>query len=73
MAAFHAHVAYRPHHLAHTDAGRKLHDAIAGTVGMVRTWHLRASVRRELRALNDHLLADIGMRRADVNKPFWQA
>ena len=34
---------------------------------------MRASLRRELRALNERLLADIGMSRADVNKPFWQA
>ena len=73
MAAIHAHVAYRPHHPAHTDAGTKLADAIESAFATVRTWHMRASVRRELRTLNDHLLADVGMSRAEVSKPFWQA
>ena len=72
MAAFHAHVAYRPQ-LAHADAGTKLDDAIARAFATVRTWHARACLRRELRALNDHFLADIGMSRTEVTKPFWQA
>ena len=37
MAAFHAHVAYRPHHLAHTDAGNRFHEAIAEAFATVRT------------------------------------
>ena len=72
MAAFHAHVAYRPQ-LAHADAGTKLDDAIARAFATVRTWHARACWRRELGTLNDHLLADIGMCRSEVTKPFWQA
>ena len=59
MAAFHAHVGYRPH-FAHADAAAKLHDAMARAFAMVRTWYMRASTRRELGTLNDHLLADIG-------------
>ena len=72
MAAFHAHVAYRPH-LGHAGAARKLEDALARAIATVRTWYFRASTRRELQRLNDHLLADIGMSRAEANKPFWQA
>ena len=72
MAAFHAHVGYRPH-FADADAAEKLHDAIARASATVRTWYTRASTRRELRALNDHLLVDIGMSRTEVTKPLWQA
>ena len=72
MAAFHAHVAYRPH-LAQTDAGTKLDDGIARAFATVRTWYLRASTRRELRDLDDRLLIDVGMTRTEVRKPFWRA
>ena len=73
MAAFHADVAYRPHHLGHTDVGTKVADAVARAYATVQTWRMRASARRELGKLSNHLLADIGMSRADVTKPFWQA
>ena len=72
MSAFHAHVVYRSH-LAHVDAGTKLGDAVARVVATVRTWWDRASTRRELRALDDRLLADVGMSRSEMAKPFWQA
>lgn len=72
MAALHAHVTYRPR-LVDADAGANLHGAIARAVGTVRTWYLRAETRRELRALGEHLLADIGMSRTEATKPFWQA
>lgn len=72
MTALHAHVAYRPH-LAHTDAGTRLGDAATRMFATMRTWCDRASTRRELRALDDRLLADIGMSRAETTKPFWQA
>ena len=72
MAAIHAHVDYRPH-LGLAYAGTKLHDALATAFATVRTWYLRASARRELRARDDRLLADVGITRAEVSKPFWQA
>ncbi len=72
MAAFHAHVGYRPH-FAHADAAAKLHNAVARTFATVRTWYTRASTQREVQALNDHLLVDIWMSRTEVTKPFWQA
>ena len=40
-------------------------------------WQRRASERRHLRELNDHMFKDIGLSRADVEgeagKPFWTA
>jgi len=42
----------------------------------VGTWRRRAQERAELAGLNDRLLCDIGLSRADaefiVNKPFWK-
>jgi len=39
-------------------------------------WHERARQRRQLRTLNDRMLRDIGLTRADVmaesSKPFWR-
>jgi uncharacterized protein YjiS (DUF1127 family) len=39
-------------------------------------WQERARQRRQLRTLNDHMLRDIGLTRADVMaesaKPFWR-
>jgi uncharacterized protein YjiS (DUF1127 family) len=39
-------------------------------------WQERARQRRHLRSLNDHMLKDLGLSRADVEhetaKPFWQ-
>ncbi|MCH6582489.1 MAG: DUF1127 domain-containing protein [Proteobacteria bacterium] len=40
-------------------------------------WHDRSCQRRHLLELSDHLLRDIGVRRAEVEaevgKPFWRA
>ena len=69
MAVFHSHVAHQAHR-AHAGAATKLDDAIARALATVRTWYMRASTRREVRTLNDHLLADIGMSRSEVTKPF---
>lgn len=47
---------------------------IAGTLNQ---WRARAVQRRHLREIDDHLLVDMGLSRADVEresrKPFWQA
>ena len=72
MATAYAGAAYRPH-FAHAEAATQLHGEIAKALATVRTWFMRASTRRELRTLNDHFLADIGMSRSEVAKPFWQA
>jgi uncharacterized protein YjiS (DUF1127 family) len=43
---------------------------------MVWVWHSRAESRRALSMLSDHVLRDIGLTRADVDrevmKPFWR-
>jgi uncharacterized protein YjiS (DUF1127 family) len=50
--------------------------ALGRTVDLVLTWQERARQRHELQSLNDHMLRDIGLTRADVmaeaTKPFWQ-
>lgn len=35
-------------------------------------WHFRARSRRELEQLDDRLLRDAGVDRAEANKPFWR-
>jgi uncharacterized protein YjiS (DUF1127 family) len=43
---------------------------------LLLTWHERAQQRRHLQSLNEHMLRDIGLTRADVlaetSKPFWR-
>jgi uncharacterized protein YjiS (DUF1127 family) len=45
-------------------------------VQLLLIWRERAQQRRQLECLNDHMLRDIGLTRADVfaeaSKPFWQ-
>jgi uncharacterized protein YjiS (DUF1127 family) len=45
-------------------------------VDLVLIWHERARQRRHLESLNDRMLRDIGLTRADVlaeaSKPFWR-
>ena len=49
---------------------------LAGFVDCVISWQQRASERHHLRGLDDRLLKDIGITRADVDnevsKPFWR-
>ena len=63
--------------------GASVADSLATTLGdgLVRVfdglfaWQQRAADRRALRAMDDHLLRDIGLSRADIeaeaSKPFW--
>ncbi len=50
---------------------------VAGLATWVRFWSERARQRRQLAALDDRMLKDIGLTRADVmsetDKPFWGA
>ena len=43
----------------------------------IAVWRDRARQRRQLRSLNNHMLRDLGLTRADVlaesDKPFWRA
>jgi uncharacterized protein YjiS (DUF1127 family) len=49
---------------------------IRALLARLRYWHRRSIQRAELAALDDRMLKDIGLTRADVqreiNKPFWQ-
>ncbi len=49
---------------------------VGGIVDLLLTWHERARQRRHLRSLDDHMLRDIGLSRADLeveaDKPFWR-
>lgn len=56
----------------------RLGDRVAVTgVARLLDWRQRARQRAALRALNERMLRDIGLSRADVhrecNKPFWMA
>ena len=46
-------------------------------VELLQLWRERARQRRQLQCLNDRMLRDIGLTRADVfaeaSKPFWQS
>ena len=48
----------------------------AQVVDLLLVWHERVRQRRQLQGLNDHMLRDIGLGRADVaaesTKPFWR-
>jgi uncharacterized protein YjiS (DUF1127 family) len=53
-----------------------LADRLFAAVGQVLLWYGRARERRALAELDDHLLRDIGVSRAEaereITKPFWQ-
>ena len=50
--------------------------AVFALAAMVFSWETRRQTRRNLRALDDHLLRDIGLPRetaaAEAGKPFWK-
>jgi uncharacterized protein YjiS (DUF1127 family) len=50
--------------------------ALAGLVDRLLTWHQRARDRQALLHLDEHMLHDVGLSRADVereaSKPFWR-
>ena len=52
-------------------------NALRGLLHTVCAWRARARQRYALSMLDDHLLRDIGLTRADVDretmKPFWRA
>ncbi len=58
------------------DALRGLRAGAIRVVEILLEWQERASQRRHLAALGDHLLKDMGLSRADVareaSKPFWR-
>jgi uncharacterized protein YjiS (DUF1127 family) len=56
--------------------GRIWARGVLRAVQLLQTWRDRAQQRRQLQCLNDHMLRDIGLTRADVfaeaSKPFWR-
>jgi uncharacterized protein YjiS (DUF1127 family) len=52
-------------------------DHVAGLRGLIGEWIRRSESRRDLAALSDRELRDIGVTRVDamreVEKPFWRA
>ncbi len=64
-----------------TVSGRASRQGFAGAfvraIEQVEIWMRRADERRQLLALDDHMLADIGVDRASVlaeaDKPFWMS
>ena len=74
MAAIHW---QQPHHRARRqNAIHALSDASSHFVATLREWRRRNRERAELAALDDRMLKDIGLTRADAefssNKPFWR-
>ena len=77
MAAIHFEISRRrlgavPHH-----RGRRVASDVAGRVlATFREWRRRASDRAELASLDNRMLRDIGLTRADAefmsNKSFWR-
>jgi uncharacterized protein YjiS (DUF1127 family) len=57
-------------------AARWLDRAAVRSVDLMYDWRARAVEREVLRSLDDRILRDVGISRADVerelNKPFWQ-
>ena len=57
-------------------AGLRWRDIVAQFVELTLAWLERARQRRQLQSLNDHMLKDLGLSRADVDgeasKPFWR-
>ena len=55
---------------------RRLGDHVGRGLDRLLLWTERAGQRHRLAELNDHMLRDIGLSRADVmaetTKPFWQ-
>lgn len=55
----------------------RVNRAFERVAGAVLGWQQRAAERRHLAALDDRMLKDMGISRADVNrestKPFWAA
>ena len=58
------------------DAIRALSDTGHHVVATLREWRRRSRARAELAELDDRMLKDIGLTRADAeflaNKPFWR-
>ncbi len=79
LKSSHATLAARRPGMRHAGAPRRLRlglRALERAVDLLLTWQERAQQRHQLETLNDHMLRDIGLTRADVmaetTKPFWE-
>jgi len=74
MAAIHWH--QPQYHAGRHNAIHALSDAGNRFFATIRKWRRRTHERAELAALDDRMLKDIGLSRADAeflsNKPFWR-
>jgi uncharacterized protein YjiS (DUF1127 family) len=59
--------------VARQSIGRQSIVEVPGLMGRVRTYIARSRAERQLRQLDDHLLADIGVSRKDIGKSVWGA
>jgi len=78
MTAIHlqSHFASSRRHPGRRDAIDALGDAAHWALVTLREWRRRSRDRREIARLDDRMLLDIGLNRADaeflINKPFWR-
>jgi uncharacterized protein YjiS (DUF1127 family) len=72
IQAFHPHAAG-----SRSGLGIRLSSVLAAIADAYANWHERSTQRRILARLDDRMLRDVGLSRADVErevaKPFWQA
>ena len=72
MTAIHLHARVR-----RRDALDALSDATQWAFATLREWRRRSHDRRQIAALDERMLVDIGLSRGDAqflsNKPFWRA
>ncbi len=66
-----------PNYPSEVDAGHSSRWSPGVVIAMLLRWHERARQRRALSALDDRMLEDIRVSRADAereaNKPFWRS
>lgn len=77
MTAIRFEAAYRPLARPHRDpAGLSAGNVAARLLASLREWRRRTKGRADLAALDDRMLADIGISRAEAqflsSKPFWR-
>jgi uncharacterized protein YjiS (DUF1127 family) len=58
---------------SHSDGVRSLPDFLSRVSSKVVTYVSRSRAERQLQALDDRLLADIGMRRSEIHRMVWGA
>ena len=61
------------HKASRSDAGRSLPDFLTRGSSRVVNYVSRTRAERQLQALDDRLLSDIGMRRSEIHRMVWGA